>query len=236
MLWPELFFCPGCSLPSFHSLCRSCRGSIRPNTRPFDLGRSGLESCYPILLSAGTTRRLLRHWKEKRGTLLRNHLFRMSEGLRQSLRELGLIAIIPVPQSHERSNRRGHETSKEVAEFIGMQIGRPVVELLELSEPNPSRMTGKTRFERDHSRNPFRISSVFSSDHPVFPLLEELVLSGKEIPLLVVDDLITSGATLARAANTLHGFLPRARVSTSGLGLRPPVRPELTASPGSHSP
>jgi hypoxanthine phosphoribosyltransferase len=90
-------------------------------------------------------------------------------------------------------------------------------------------MTGKSRFERDHLPNPFQISGRFSSDHPVFPLMEDRVFSGKEIPLLLVDDLITSGATLARAANVIHGFLPRARIHTSGLGYRPELKTQLNA-------
>jgi hypoxanthine phosphoribosyltransferase len=90
-------------------------------------------------------------------------------------------------------------------------------------------MTGKSRFERDHLPNPFQISGRFSSDHPVFPLMEDRVFSGKEIPLLLVDDLITSGATLARAANVIHGFPPRARIHTSGLGYRPELKTQLNA-------
>ena len=220
MFWPTLFFCPGCHQPSLLSLCTSCRVSIRLNHQRYDLGRSGLEGCYPILISAGTTRVLLRQWKEKRGSVLRSHLFRMAPTLTRALLELDLVAIVPIPQSPKRSDRRGHASAREVAEFIATRIDRPLVELLELRTEEPSHMTGKSRFERDHLPNPFQISVEFSGEHPVFPLMEHRVFSGKEIPLLLVDDLITSGATLARAATVIHGLLPRARIHTSGLGYR----------------
>ncbi len=239
MFWPTLFFCPGCSQPSLQSLCKSCRASIRLNTQRFDLGRSGLEGCYPILISAGTTRALLRQWKEKRGSVLRRHLFRIDPELMQSIVELELLAVVPIPQSRIRSERRGHASSIEVAEFIATRIDRPILQLLELCTDEPSHMTGKTRFERDHSSNPFQISKDFSGHHPLFPRIEERVFSGKEIPLLLVDDMITSGATLARAATIIHGFLPRARIHTSGLGYRPQlqkeVKPERPEPPASSS-
>ncbi len=231
MFWPTVFFCPGCLQPSFHSLCASCLASIRLNHHRFDLGRSGLEGCYPILISAGTTRTLLRRWKEKRGNVLRRHLFRMAPDLARSLTNLAPLAVVPIPQSRRRSDRRGHASSYEVAEFIATRINRPIVELLELDTDEPTHMTGKTRFERDHSPNPFQISKEFSARHPLFPLIEERVFSGAEIPLLLVDDLITSGATLARAAAMIHGFLPRARIHTSGLGYRPEINQTCATGP-----
>lgn len=236
MSWPTLFFCPGCLLPSLLSLCPSCEKSIRPNTVPFDLGREGLEGCYPVLISAGTTRRLIRRWKERRGTVLRNRLFRMDPALLRSLLEIEPMAVIPIPQSRTRSERRGHASSREVAQFIASAIGRPMVDLLELITDTPEHMTGKTRFDRDHSSNPFRIASGFNAEHPLFHALEERVFAGEDIPLLLVDDLITSGATLARAASVVHRFLPRARIHTSGLGLRPPIQPERRSCPEPESP
>ncbi len=236
MLWSGLFFCPGCLLPSMVSLCASCKRSIRPNSLPFDLGRDGLEACYPIHLSAGTTRRLIQVWKEKRGNLLRSHLFRMDAALERTLSDLNLVAVVPIPQSRSRTDRRGHASARDVAEFISFRIGSPLLELLDLRVDHPTHMTGKSRFERDHSSNPFRISETFSAENPLFGMIEGRVFSGREIPLLLVDDLITSGATLARAATVIHGFLPRARIHTSGLGLRPPVRPERTANPESLRP
>jgi predicted amidophosphoribosyltransferase len=236
MHWPTLFFCPGCLLPSMMSLCDSCKRSIQPNSLPFDLEREGLETCYPVLISAGTTRNLLRRWKEKRGNILRSHLFRMDPALQRSLFQLDVVAVVPIPQSPNRSERRGHASSREVARFIAERIDRPLVDLLDLQKDDPAHMTGKSRFERDHSPNPFRISENFSAAHPLFQLMEERVFSGKDIPLLLVDDLITSGATLARAATVIHGFLPRARIYPSGLGLRPPVRPERPELPESEFP
>jgi predicted amidophosphoribosyltransferase len=223
------FLCPACRFPTLLTLCQPCRTSIRPNTEPFDLGREGIENCFPLHLSFGPTRVLIRAWKERPGRLTRKFLHRMAPELKLKLLELHPLAVIPIPQSQRRSLGRGHDSALETAGFYAESLDRPLLPLLSLSRPDPERLTGKNRFDREFSENPFDISENFTRFHPLFGILEDRVLRGEEIRLLLVDDLITSGATLSRAAARIHAFLPRARIWVGSLGYRPKFKPE---SPG----
>lgn len=228
MNWPTLFLCRSCHLPTALPVCGPCRERIRLNADAFDLGREGIESCFPLLLSLGTTQAIIRSWKEKRGNALRSLLFQMHSDLREQLIQLGFTAIIPIPQDPGRSRDRGHASALEVARFFAQEIRVPLLELLALEEGNPTRMTGKSRFERDYEPNPFRISERLTAPDPLLRILEEQVMRQQEIRFLLVDDLITSGATLSKASQTLHRLLPRARIWAGGLGFRPGIRPEPT--------
>ena len=65
-------------------------------------------------------------------------------------------------------------------------------------------------------------------------------MHGNEIKILLADDLITSGSTLCKAAEMIHGLLPRAKIYGASLGFRPshrikPSEQSLDFQHGAHS-
>ena len=209
--FPKAFFCAGCKLPTWKTVCVSCRNSILTNSKIIPLPIDEVEGVAPLLYSFERTQSLIRHWKETGSTDLKQLLFRMPENLRRTLMDLHFFAIIPIPQDKKRSYRRGQESSFEVARFFSRQLDIPLISLLTLEQEDTPRLTGRNRFEREFSENPFRIS----------PFCIERMEHAREIHLLLVDDLITSGSTLAKAGETLLCCFPEAKLWAGSLGFRP---------------
>lgn len=102
-------------------------------------------------------------------------------------REAGVI--VPVPLHPRRLRRRGYNQSSKIAEGISFEWGRPVDGTNLARELFTSTQTRKNKFERWQN-----VEGIFRVSRP-----DEFL--GKH--LLLVDDVITTGATLEAAAQTL---------------------------------
>ncbi len=148
----------------------------------------------------------------------------MPIALKQELLELHFFAIIPIPQSQKRSYRRGHDSAYEVAHFFSRELNVPILPLLELTCSDPEQQTGKSRFEREVSRNPFQISECFPWNNQLMDTLLKQVDQGRCTQFLIIDDVITSGATLAKASVRIRELIPRSKCFAGSLGYRPRLR------------
>ncbi len=218
---PKLFFCAGCRLPSSKTICLNCNETFYWNSEILPSFSHSIEGVAPLLLSFQRTQTLIRRWKEKGGSDLRSAIFKMPPLLHQKLIENHFFAIIPIPQDSRRSFARGHESALEVAKFYSKKLNVPIISLLELKDLKTERITGKDRFHREYSENPFRISKRFPEQHWMAEMFEEKILQGKEIRILLVDDLITTGSTVTKASETLLEFIPRSKIWVGSIGLRP---------------
>lgn len=222
-VFPPTFLCAGCHRPAWKTICKACHGSLQWNPAILGAPLPGLEGAAPLLYSFHRTQSLIRHWKEHQGSDLRRALFRMPISLQNQLMEKHFFAIVPIPQDRERAEKRGHESALEVAQFFSRKLDVPILNLLQLSQKRTGRMAGRNRFEREFSHNPFKIRSEFPITGALGQALEEKVFQAKEIRLLLVDDLMTSGSTLSKATDTLQCLLPRARIWAGAIGIRPNV-------------
>lgn len=112
--------------------------------------------------------------------------------LRQDVEGLPCDCIVPVPLHRQKLARRGFNQSKVFAEGLSAELSLPVEELLE-KKLNIQTQTAKTRLERWlNSRNAYTIKSGIN-------------VKGKRV--LLVDDILTTGATLETCAGVLlqHG-------------------------------
>lgn len=116
----------------------------------------------------------------------------------------GIDAIIPVPMHWTKRIRRGYNQATYIASGISGVTGIPIADNLKAVRPH-----------RSQTRNGIRqriqnVSGIFSVAHPS-------ELNG--LSLLVVDDVITTGSTMAQCCGMLHSQSHPAAVSVLSLAL-----------------
>jgi ComF family protein len=193
--------CVGCRREG-PPLCRACRPAldVRRGAAPgAALGLPAelpapllqLEWCAPF---TGVTRRALHALKyggERRLALP------LGEALadRWALAGAGGDVLVPVPASPDRVHRRGYDQAVLLARVAGDRLGLPVLEILERSRSTAA------QFDLDRTARGANVAGAFS-----------LTLRGgnRGTPppfrgawVVLVDDVVTTGATLAACAMTL---------------------------------
>ncbi|MFX4301331.1 ComF family protein [Alicyclobacillus tolerans] len=97
--------------------------------------------------------------------------------------------IVPVPTTNQRITARGYQQTEVLAYALSKKIRRPVVSLLSKQSIQAESQTGKNKAER--------MDAIQHAIQVVFP--ERL----QKRRLLLVDDVVTTGATMAACAKEL---------------------------------
>ncbi len=116
----------------------------------------------------------------------------------------GIDLILPVPLHWFKQLRRGYNQSREIAQGITEITGIPIGDNLVASRSH-STQTRKNSYARW-----INAQSIYTIKHA-----DEL--SGKHI--LLVDDVITTGATTLACCQAIHSAAPSASISILSLGL-----------------
>lgn len=220
---PKGFTCAGCTRASWKSVCEFCKENLPWNDDLLPSPVTELESIAPLMYSFSRSQTLIRRFKEYGGSDLKRALFQMQHPLKHRLMESHFFAVIPIPQDLDRSYTRGHESGLTVAKYFSQQLRVPLLPLLTLRSRNTARQTGLRKFEREWSENPFVFSDVCNRQW-AYHRLRDHMESRKEVRLLLVDDLITSGSTLSKACSTLREFYPNLKIWGGSIGFRPSRR------------
>ena len=206
------FVCPGCGDFSTRTVCNPCKDSLRRNHSALLEKNEGIRAIYPVFFSFETTHRILVHWKNSGGQGLKRLLFSASPALLEELRKLEIEHIVPIPQYHARNLKRGHAPALDVADWFARELGVKVEHEALILNPEPTdKQSLRGAWERRFLDDPFRVNLDLRGK-----------LGGK---VLIVDDFITSGSTLDKAANALMGMNPELRIHAASLGWRPRALP-----------
>lgn len=174
---PERLFCPGCvpALPK------------EPLSREFPLpggGSLAVAACFPYEKGF---RRTLHRLKFQEERALARPLGTLMAEAASSLGE-ELDGVTWVPMSPQKLRRRGYNQSELLAKAVAKELGLPAWDLLEQVRETDTQHN-LTRAQRaDNVRGAYRTKSA---------------ALGKR--LLLVDDIVTTGATLRACAQGLYG-------------------------------
>ncbi len=120
--------------------------------------------------------------------------------LAQYLRELGAAPpdaiVVPLPLSRKRERERGFNQAELIARFAGTALGIPLVTNA-LTRTRDTKPQSDIRDHRERARN---VRGVFS-------LTDAALVRGRTV--ILIDDVRTSGATLAEAVGALRIARPQ---------------------------
>lgn len=174
---PERLFCPGCvpALPK------------EPLSREFPLSGGGslaVAACFPYEKGF---RRTLHRLKFQEERALARPLGTLMAEAASSLGE-DFDGVTWVPMSPQKLRRRGYNQSELLAKAVAKELGLPAWDLLEQVRETDTQHS-LTRAQRaDNVRGAYRAKSA---------------TLGKRV--LLVDDIVTTGATLRACAQGLYG-------------------------------
>jgi ComF family protein len=127
-----------------------------------------------------------------RGELALAPLFatELQAGLAEAGSAAGADLIVPVPLHARRLGERGYNQSMEIARILGARLGIPAASsLCERVRDTPAQLGLPWKERRENVRGAFSCTAA---------------LDGKRVA--VVDDVMTTGATLGEVASTLKRF------------------------------
>jgi predicted amidophosphoribosyltransferase len=257
MIFRYLFACRSCEHPASprsFPLCQDCLA--KPLSAPLlcDLCGSHLcvfrpEECFGtqdqaiirsytaryLLIEPGYT--VLKSWKKHGGPLFDRKILRADtaflSALRRRIGNPALTALVPLPQSFDRTWQLGRSPALSVAQWLSSETG---VEL------KADLLTLKNLLSRKLRQAQLGLESRLQTPSQVMATEQATILaqSRKIRSILLVDDFMTSGHTLRNAALALKeagfpdihavvlGYRPRQFVG-DGVSASPPALSELSA-------
>lgn len=117
-----------------------------------------------------------------------------AQQITNNVRFTGLDAIIPVPMHKAKQRKRGFNQSEWFAKGLAQKLDIPVLTNVLLKTTATASQTSKTRWERW-----LNLEEVLTVNHPE-------TIENKHI--LIVDDTLTTGATIEHCAQALKKAVP----------------------------
>lgn len=194
LVWPYL--CASCKLflRTDTLLCSACMRTISPIVSVgLQITPSVTMQVYSVAAYQGTLKRLIlaKAWHDERAAIVLGKFLWQNT----TLPHIPFDIIVPIPLHWKRFAHRGYNQAELIAQELSALSGKPVCLALERIKPTvfQSSLTGEGR--RENVKEAFVLSAE----------AKELI-KGKRV--LLVDDLMTSGATLQAAGKLINRCKP----------------------------
>lgn len=222
MIWEFVFprYCKVCGHrldPSEEQLCITCY----LNLPRLDYNMNELNPTEKLLLTEKCLVRAVSLFQYSKESEYRNILFhlkywhhpRVAVWLSQigakELKEKGFFegidCIVPLPLTYWKEIRRGYNQCTFIAKGIHKATGIPIIENALKREKEHTKQAGLGKYQR------------WRNAQDLFKVANPSLLQGKHV--LVVDDVVTTGATLLSMIDTIEAAVPDIKVSVFTLAL-----------------
>lgn len=192
--------CAGCGRPAL-TLCRPCGEAISPNPevawpqpRPPELRRTTVVTPIAAGVNAEVLRRVLVAWKEEgniRLTGVLDHL--LAASVVEHVRPGRPVVLVPVPTSRRSRRERGCDLVDELARAAVRLLRRVGADARVSQALAPARSTA--------DQVGLGAAERASNLRGAFRLRTDRALGGRDV--VVVDDILTTGATVGEAVRVL---------------------------------
>jgi ComF family protein len=178
--------CGGCARLG-DLLCQRCRAALVPYPHQPDRLPASLDDVRVAFVFASPLREVVHQFKYRRVRHLAQPLGRlMAEHL--IVRPLAVDAVLPVPLHHERLAERGFNQAEALAREVARALGLPLLAHgLERARATQQQAHLDARQRADNVRGAFRWRGTLPPQR-----------------LLIVDDVLTTGATIGACAEALR--------------------------------
>lgn len=117
----------------------------------------------------------------------------------------GIDCIVPLPLTYWKEVRRGYNQCLYIAKGVRKATGLPILKNAVIRKVNRGKQAGLGKYQR------------WGNAQGLFKVADADVLRGKH--LLIIDDVITTGATLCSLIDTIQAAVPDIKVSVFTLAL-----------------
>ena len=196
LLWPYLCACCKQFLYNDTLLCSACVRTINPiiSVQVSVTARRTM-AVFAMGAYQGPLKRLIlaKGWQDQRASVVLGKLL----WRHTTLPYCDFDIIVPIPLHWTRFAYRGYNQALVMAKQLSMLSGKPVCQALQRSKHTVFQSTLSSSGRKDNVKNVFEVGEAFR---------EQL----RDKRILLVDDLMTSGATLQSAGKALNRCRPAA--------------------------
>jgi predicted amidophosphoribosyltransferase len=203
------FQCVSCETAIYYgSICDPCGDLFKYNDRILPAPAGDILGLAPLFYSVSVVHPIFKKWKGSPGLQTQRLLSSMHPDLRADLIDLQFDALVPIPQNAKRAWGFGHASAESAAGVFSKLLHLPILPALGLVQNNTTKKAAMSgRLDRQFSANPFFVKT----EQPL-----------KRI--LLVDDLVTTGSTLSKAADALMQYDSKIEIWAACLGYRPSLK------------
>ncbi len=185
---PKCPFCGALLKQEESDLCRKCRFSLPEAEAPFKRGEF-YDTCWSVYYYEEAVAESMKRFKFQ-GMQQYSAVYGRLLAMRILRARVSFDILSWVPTSKERARHRGYDQTYLLAKAVADELGVECHSLLIKNFDNPTQSKIK-----DHAARKANVLGVFEARN-------EALLKGKRV--LLIDDVITSGATLSECARVLR--------------------------------